>query len=566
MARLAALLRQRHEDILNLWREEANRAASARGLSKPEFDNMLPRFLSAIADADLDALGKVTGDRRKLIENHLASRLRQGFDLAEIVEELAILGRVVARQGEAVSPEARPTTEEIDLLFAELNAAATLIADMFREHMRKDEQGEKRYMRLLQQIASSALESGAHPLRKRLREVIELIMEAMDAQSAALLLFDLQSGKLITAASAGDAGDALEQHAMTLDPLSFASHVATHEETPAAVDAITMELKVSDTLRRGGIHSLLAVPFPPRRRLMGVLYIGLIEERPFSPRELGRLGALGSALTVHLDNAKLFADLQATIESLKLERDLRETFVSVLAHDLRGPLASAKMNAQILARHPEKLDDRRELAAKISRNIDRTDRMIRDLLDVSRVRAGERLPLRLKDCDLGVVAREVVEELSAIHGDHFVLEDEHDVRGIWSAEELHRALWNLATNALKYGALDRPITIVVKRSPGWAEASVHNHGSVIAKEEQLGLFQPFVRTREAQSGTRRGWGLGLTLVRACAESHGGNVEIQSDAVSGTKFTLSLPLDARPYQTHIESLTDEKTERTFPPIH
>src|SRR5207247_8994766 len=111
-----------------------------------------------------------------------------------------------------------------------------------------------------------------------------------------------------------------------------------------------------------------------------------------------------------LDNATLQACVRRNIAPLGTQRDLRERFVSVLAHDLRGPLSAAKMNAHLLIRHPEALDERRAIAIKIERNINRTDRMIHDLLDANLIRAGQRLPLRLDQCDLGAVAREAVEE------------------------------------------------------------------------------------------------------------------------------------------------------------
>jgi len=100
---------------------------------------------------------------------------------------------------------------------------------------------------------------------------------------------------------------------------------------------------------------------------------------------------------------------------------------------------------------------------------------------------------------------------------------------------------------VKYGAADKPITISAKREGADVELSVHNYGPVIASKDQAQLFDPFARTGRAQSGGQIGWGLGLTLVRACAEAHGGTVTVQSSTASGTTFTLHLPLDSRPYK-------------------
>src|SRR5690349_1390082 len=96
MSTVANIIRSNHEQIVERWRQQAAQSASARGLTTLEFENIIPHFLSALADASGD-LGQLNNNRRMLVENHLSSRLRQGFDLAEIVEEFAILARVVSQ-------------------------------------------------------------------------------------------------------------------------------------------------------------------------------------------------------------------------------------------------------------------------------------------------------------------------------------------------------------------------------------------------------------------------------------------------------------------------------------
>jgi signal transduction histidine kinase len=130
-----------------------------------------------------------------------------------------------------------------------------------------------------------------------------------------------------------------------------------------------------------------------------------------------------------------------------------------------------------------------------------------------------------------------------MHGDRiFVDADDSAIRGVWSEDELHRALWNLVTNAVKYGAPDEPITIAVRRSPLGAYISVHNTGSPIPADEQAHIFDAYARARAADAADRPGWGLGLTLVRGAAEAHGGHVAVTSDRDAGTTFTIDLPLD------------------------
>jgi signal transduction histidine kinase len=379
-------------------------------------------------------------------------------------------------------------------------------------------------------------------------------MNAMDAEAVTLLLLESDGRTLATAGSVGLAEGMVEKHVTTSDPSSFVLHVVANEEPVAISNALTTELQVDDVLKRNGIHALLGVRIPRITKLKGVLYIGVTSSRPFSTRELRRIESLADRLTVHLDNAQLYAKLQETsrdleekVAALTIERTLRERFMSILAHDLRGPLTVAKMASVILVSHPETLDERRELAAKIDANIDRAERMIRDLLDANRLRANERLPLRLNECDLGDLARSLAEELSTSHSKRFILNLDHDVRGIWDAEQLRRAVWNLAINAVQYGDADKPIRISAKHDGAGVELSVHNCGPVIASDDQAHLFDPFARTRQAQAGEQIGWGLGLTLVRGCAEAHGGTVTVQSSRASGTTFRLHLPPDSRPYE-------------------
>ena len=547
MTTVAGTILRHQDEIIRRWTEQAARAASARGLDGPELKNVMPMYLASLADEEATP-GAQASARQSHVESHVAARLRQGFNVAEVVEEFAILGRCIASMWVAAPPETRPSAMDVERLFTELHSASARVTELFSQHLMEDEQTEKRYLRLLQKVTSEAVMEKTSSLHAHLKAILELIAEALGAWSAAVLLYDAARDKLVTAAAAGHASERLESYVASVSPESFpGSVIAGGEETLSVLDAETTSLEVSPPLRQSGLHSLLGVRLPLHRELVGILYIGLSEVREFTAREKGRLLSLSQQLSIHLDNAKLYASLREKIEALQDERALREHFVSVLAHDLRGPLSAAKSGAQLLIRHPERLDQRRDLALRIDRNIERTDQMVRDLLDANRIRGGQQLPLRLDTCDLGVVAREVVEELIALHGDRFILHAEERVRGIWSAEELRRALWNLGTNAIKYGAATEPVTFTVSRVGDLSRASVHNRGPVIAPADQERIFKPFTQTHSAQEGPSKGWGLGLTLVWGCAQAHGGTVSVQSDAATGTTFTLELPPDARPYQ-------------------
>ncbi|HZH13749.1 MAG TPA: PAS domain-containing protein [Archangium sp.] len=232
-------------------------------------------------------------------------------------------------------------------------------------------------------------------------------------------------------------------------------------------------------------------------------------------------------------------ELESALSRLESERDLRERFVATLTHDLRTPLTAAKMGAQLLARKASDPDAVLKSAVRIGESLDRADRMIRDLLDANRIRAGETLPIERASCDLAETARDTLEELMTVHGERFVLKGDRHIKGSWSCNAVRRILENLCINAVKYGAAGKCVTVTLTRAGQGAELQVHNEGPPIPSEELRDLFEPFRRAQSAQAGGQKGWGLGLTLVKGLAEAHGGSVSVSSTAESGTTFTVRL---------------------------
>jgi signal transduction histidine kinase len=103
-------------------------------------------------------------------------------------------------------------------------------------------------------------------------------------------------------------------------------------------------------------------------------------------------------------------------------------------------------------------------------------------------------------------------------------------------------VWNLVTNALKYGPPDGRVDVTVAIEGDGVVLAVSDEGPGISTADQARILEPFGRARGAE-GLARGWGLGLTLVRGCAEAHGGTLSIDSGG-RGTTFSLRLPRDAR----------------------
>ena len=229
-----------------------------------------------------------------------------------------------------------------------------------------------------------------------------------------------------------------------------------------------------------------------------------------------------------------------------VQSSFRDEFFATVAHDLRNPLGAAHTSAALIARDPHAAGVA-GWAARIIDNIGRADRMVRDLLDAMRVQTGARLTLEITPCDLVEVVRRSLDHFHAEAGDRLVLVAPHPVRGHVAPDALGRAVENLTSNALKYGARERPITVTVGETHGRGFVTVHNHGPVIPAEQRETLFRAFQRLSGAETSGKSGWGLGLAQVRAVAEAHGGSIDVDSVPDRGTTFTIDIPLDARPFQ-------------------
>lgn len=240
--------------------------------------------------------------------------------------------------------------------------------------------------------------------------------------------------------------------------------------------------------------------------------------------------------------------LEDAVRDLEEERDLRERFVAALTHDLRTPLAAAKLSAQLLVQREPDPARLAKAAERIANNMDRADNMIRDLLDVSRIKAGQKLPLDIEACDLTEIARRTLEDIETIHGDRFVLTTPGPIAGHWDAVAISRIIENLAANGVKYGTPGTPIVVSLDQTSHVVEITVHNEGPPIPEADQPTLFQLFKRTASADKASQRGWGVGLSLVHGLVTAQGGEVAVESAPRAGTTFTVRLPRDARLYQT------------------
>ena len=220
-------------------------------------------------------------------------------------------------------------------------------------------------------------------------------------------------------------------------------------------------------------------------------------------------------------------------------REIQELFMVTLTHDLRNPINVVKMGTQLILRRFERGDTHFDVTARMISAIERLDAMIQNLLDASRLKAGQSLNLTFEVCDLEQLLQEIVEDLNFAYVNRFVMISDGAVMTHCSRKELRRVIENIATNAVKYGAPNTPITLTLQQTETAISLTIHNEGTPITTEAQSILFQQFRRTISAEDQT--GWGLGLFLAKSLTEAHQGTIEVKSTEGKGTSFIVKLPV-------------------------
>ncbi|MFN8595261.1 MAG: ATP-binding protein [Anaerolineae bacterium] len=223
--------------------------------------------------------------------------------------------------------------------------------------------------------------------------------------------------------------------------------------------------------------------------------------------------------------------------------DVKNTFISVISHELKTPVALIKGYAGTLRREDAKWDAAtvRDSAAIIEEEADRLTHLIDNLLDASRLQAGA-LKLNIADVALDQLAAHIVEKFSVEAQHHPIALDfpANFPTVPADAVRLEQVLSNLINNAMKYSPADTPIQIVGRFNPREVTVTVIDRGIGIPLEEQARIFERFYRVDDALSRRTQGSGLGLYLAKAVVDAHHGRIWVSSQPGQGSAFSFALP--------------------------
>jgi PAS domain S-box-containing protein len=344
----------------------------------------------------------------------------------------------------------------------------------------------------------------------------------------------------------------------------------SHAEVLARLQAgETLVLDMTDPLLHNepnpyNAQTLLAVPMRIGERLVGLL---ILDPRDATHRYTGQEIALAEAAAklgaLVIERERLLREREAARASelaLRQANRQMDTFLGMASHELKTPLTTIILGLQLSQRRIQallreeiaasngtgkKLEALEEQLARTSRQAGRLDRLVNDLLDVSRIQA-DKLAFRPESADLATIIGEVVQEQRQANPQRCIqvhLPGDQSMPIYADAGRIEQVVTNYLTNALKYSAEDEPVELGVALEGGMVRLWVRDHGPGIPQAEQEHLWERFHRVPgvEVRSGSGVGLGLGLFISRAIIERHHGQVGVESLPGEGATFWFRLPL-------------------------
>jgi PAS domain S-box-containing protein len=316
--------------------------------------------------------------------------------------------------------------------------------------------------------------------------------------------------------------------------------VLMQELPPDAIASFSQSEDHLRALRAVDPKSIIAVPLLAHAKLLGVLIlVSSTSSRMYGPADVRVGEELAQRAALSIESARLYRTAQRAIQA-------RDDVLGVVAHDLRNPLGNILGQASLLearTSEPERRSSQKSAEA-IKRAATRMNRIIQDLLDVTRIEAG-RLPIDYAR----VPARTIVSDFVKTQQPRLVsaslelrLEVAPSLPEVWAdRDRLLQVFENLVGNAIKFTAPGGCITVGAAPEDGSVRFWVTDTGCGIPSEELPHLFDRFWQGGKTQ---RDGVGLGLSIVKAIVEIHHGRIWVVSAPRSGSTFFFTIPMAAQ----------------------
>jgi PAS domain S-box-containing protein len=442
----------------------------------------------------------------------------------------------------ACGPRRRYGPEDLALA-EELGRVAALAIDnarlyqVAREARHAAESAAGRTARL--QRVTAALAGALTPA-----EVAEVVVregtEALDASAGVLCLLDEERGELEVVRAVGLPGallDGWQRFPLHADvPLAEAARagepvlVTSRDDLAARYPAVVSVLKH---------QAWAAVPLLSGGRALGAIGLSFTEPRRFAEEERDFLLAIGRQCAGTLERARLFERERRARGEAEAASRARDDILGVVAHDLRNPLTAISMYASLLLEMPRELETQRGQLRTVLELTEQMNRLIQDLLDASRIEAGQ-LRVRPAPLPLGpllAAAAEMVRMAAAGRGVALRVHAPEGVPPVLAdRDRVLQVLSNLLGNAVKFTPRGGDVLVRAAVAGACVEVSVEDTGAGILPEHLPHVFDRFWQG----DARRKGAGLGLAIARGIVEAHGGRIHARSTPGHGSTFSFTLP--------------------------
>jgi len=293
---------------------------------------------------------------------------------------------------------------------------------------------------------------------------------------------------------------------------------------------------VHGALRQESAFSLIQLNAEFRALRATVLRLWLLTLDKISP---------AAAASMIRFNEAIDQSLAESIQAYSSSADhTRELFLAILGHDLRAPLATMSMSAEILMRNELPGKHVSDVGARVKRSAQLMSSMVDDLLGYTREKLGVGIPAAMAMVDLRPACDAAVNDAAALHPEtEFAFEAHGSLEGMFDKVRVTQLLTNLLKNAAQYGERGRAVVTNVEGNEHDVVITVTNYGTIIPEKSLETIFKALVQLsadNEADQRPRTSLGLGLYVARETALAHGGSISVQSDAQHGTVFTAHLP--------------------------
>lgn len=295
-----------------------------------------------------------------------------------------------------------------------------------------------------------------------------------------------------------------------------------------------------------GLKSYVCVPILAHGETLGAFTM-ISESKVFDDDDLKFSEQLATRAALAFYNSRLYDNAQNALKA-------RDEFLSIASHELKTPLTSLKIQAQLQSRlvskgSPEAYSKDRIIAnnEKLERSVQRLDRLVDDMLDISRIRTGK-LTMHREEVNLSLLIQEVIDRMQELFieasGENIEFEGPEKAYGMMDPMRIEQVISNLLQNALKYG-LGKNVKVTVSDFPSVLKLSVSDKGLGIFEVDQKKIFERYERAINPNEIS--GFGLGLFISRQIILAHGGNIWVSSNPGEGATFYIEIPKTSSPDQ-------------------